>query len=239
MFRFNPQSQTGRVWTNFTSQVPATVSGIAAYRTDPTGYGEVWVSSSAGLDRYKQTGPDEGTWTTFLPTDVANAPTNFMTSAYLNPINDHLWFGAAIGGAVEAYYDINLLWGKYESSVEQYQVNSVAVDLSNNVWFGKEVGASRLNLTTNQWTYFTSDSTNGQFPGGAVKAIITDYHTTRWFGMDSGLVLLDDTTYTRFTQDNSGLPNNRVSSLALDLRGNLWIGTQFGLAVYRKGGTQF
>ena len=240
VIRFNPLSQTGKTWTKFTgSEVPLVASGITAYKTDPTGYGEVWVTSNSGLDRFDQTGPDEGTWTHFDPSSTISLPTNNIVSAFLNPINDHLWFGAAIGGAVEAYYDINLIWGKYESPVEQYKINTVAFDLDDNVWFGKEVGASRLNFNSGNWTYFTTDSTNGRFPGGSVNAIVTNYHSIRWFGMDSGLVLLDDTTYTRFTQDNSGLSNNRVSSLALDLRGNIWIGTQFGLAVYKKGGTQF
>jgi ligand-binding sensor domain-containing protein len=162
-----------------------------------------------------------------------------MVSAVTNPIDNHIWFGAQIGGAIEVYFDTDYRWGRYESPAEQYRVNSIAFDLTSNVWFGKEIGASRLHLTSGGWTYYTADSTNGQFPGGAVNSLETDYHTTRWFGTDSGVVLLEDTSYSRFTQDNSPLPNNRISSVELDLRGNLWIGTQFGVAVYRKGGTVF
>ncbi|GAH58343.1 unnamed protein product, partial [marine sediment metagenome] len=29
------------------------------------------------------------------------------------------------------------------------------------------------------------------------------------------------------TKDNSGLPGNQILALALDLQGNLWVGTQF------------
>ena len=38
---------------------------------------------------------------------------------------------------------------------------------------------------------------------------------------------------------NSGLPDNKIYTLAVDLRGNLWIGTGMfggGLGVYREGG---
>ncbi len=245
VIRFNSQSQTGRAWTRFIDRGdgPTVVTGITAYKLDPGGYGEIWVASNSGIDRYDQTDVDQGTWTYYDPSITVSLPTRNIVSAFTNPIDDHLWFGAATGGAVEAYYDANLLWDKFESPLEKYQVNTIAFDVvnfeTNNVWFGKEVGASKLNLMSGKWTYYTPDSTNGQFPGGAVNAIETNYLTTRWFGMDSGLVLLDDTVYSRFTQDNSQLPNNRVTALKLDMRGNLWIGTRFGLAVYKKGGTQF
>ncbi|HTK81524.1 MAG TPA: two-component regulator propeller domain-containing protein [Bacteroidota bacterium] len=240
VIRFNQYSQTGNTWTRFNSSVaPLVASGIMAYKTDPNNAGEIWITSGNGIDRFIQNDltTGNGTWTHFYPSATVSMPTDNMVSAFLNPINNHFWFGGAIGGAVEAYYDASLVWGRYESPVEQYKVISIAFDLDDNVWFGKEVGASKLNLTSGKWVYYNADSTNGQFPSGAVNAIVTNYHSLRWFGTDSGLVSLNDTTYTKFNQDNSVLPNNRVTALALDLRGNLWIGTQFGLAVYRKGGT--
>jgi len=40
-----------------------------------------------------------------------------------------------------------------------------------------------------------------------------------------------------YNTDNSGLPHDRVRSLAIDEQGNKWIGTDGGgLAVYREGG---
>jgi ligand-binding sensor domain-containing protein len=238
--RFNQSSQTGKVWTRYTTQVAPVVSGITAYTTDPVGFGEVWISSNTGIDRFYQTDVDAGTWTHFDPATTASLPTNNIVSAFTNPIDGHLWFGGGIGGAVEAHYnDISLIWDRYESPNEQYEVNAIAFDLNSTVWFGKAVGASSINLASNTWTYYTRDSTDGRFPGGAVHAVVTNYHTTRWFGTDSGLVILDDTTYTKLTEENSELPGNRISDLALDLRGNLWIGTSAGLAVYRNGGIRF
>jgi len=57
-------------------------------------------------------------------------------------------------------------------------------------------------------------------------------------GTTDGLVRLNKTSGEKvfYNTANSGLPDNRVMSLAIDGRGNKWIGTWFGgLAVYNKG----
>ena len=60
-----------------------------------------------------------------------------------------------------------------------------------------------------------------------------------------GLAKFDDTNWTVYNNSNSGLPDNFVSSLAIDGSGNKWIGTGGwtffgnyggGLAVYKEGG---
>ena len=60
-----------------------------------------------------------------------------------------------------------------------------------------------------------------------------------------GLAQFDGVTWTVYDSGNSGLPDNRVECLVIDVRGNVWIGTSgsiwtggggAGLAVYREGG---
>ena len=51
-----------------------------------------------------------------------------------------------------------------------------------------------------------------------------------------GLAKFDGTNWTVYNTSNSGLPDNDVSSLAIDGSGNKWIGTGGGLAVYNEGG---
>ncbi|MCX7762138.1 MAG: hypothetical protein N2252_04785 [Candidatus Kryptonium sp.] len=56
-----------------------------------------------------------------------------------------------------------------------------------------------------------------------------------WVGTSGGLVRLDRTTgaMTFYNRSNSGLPSNYVYSIAIDGRGNKWIGTWFrGLAMF-------
>ena len=54
--------------------------------------------------------------------------------------------------------------------------------------------------------------------------------------LGGGLAKFDGTNWTVFNTSNSGLPDNYVSSIAIDGSGNKWIGTDGGLAVYKEGG---
>jgi ligand-binding sensor domain-containing protein len=55
-----------------------------------------------------------------------------------------------------------------------------------------------------------------------------------WIGTLGGLVrintLTDETTF--FNKTNSGIPDNRVSSIAIDSTGKVWVGTYYGIGVY-------
>ena len=119
------------------------------------------------------------------------------------------------------------------------RINGIAFDISNNVWFARNNGGAKLNLTSGNWTFYTPDSTGGRMPGGVVRSVETDLRSTRWFGTDSGLVRIADTTWTIFTKANSPLPSDTITAVRYDLRGNLWIGTPKGVAAFKETGTTF
>ncbi len=84
---------------------------------------------------------------------------------------------------------------------------------------------------TNEWLNYTS--------GGNISCL-TEEGDYLWLGtFFAGLVKLEKTTgnITVFNKVNSGLPDNSVSAIAIDVNGNIWIGTFLGgLSVYNKGG---
>ncbi len=55
-----------------------------------------------------------------------------------------------------------------------------------------------------------------------------------WVGTTGGLVKIDNTSdsTTFFNKANSGLPADRIFSIAIDDRTNMWIGTWMGLAKF-------
>ena len=76
--------------------------------------------------------------------------------------------------------------------------------------------------------------TNGQH----VRAVAVE-GSEIWIGTQrGGLVMIDTLTDTTvfYNHANSGLPDNDVTTIAIDASGNKWIGTGGGLAVY-SGGT--
>lgn len=76
--------------------------------------------------------------------------------------------------------------------------------------------------------------TNGDW----VSALIEEGNYI-WAGTNGGLVKINKTSgeTTFYNRANSGLPSNRVYSIAIDGSGNKWIGTGGGgFAVYNEGG---
>ena len=53
-----------------------------------------------------------------------------------------------------------------------------------------------------------------------------------WLGTDKGLMKFNDSQWTVFNTDNSGLPSNDVHSVVVDNDGTKWIGTGNGLAKF-------
>jgi hypothetical protein len=74
--------------------------------------------------------------------------------------------------------------------------------------------------------------------GNSVYALVEEGNFI-WAGTNGGLVKIDKTSGASFfyNKANSGLPDNNVLAIAIDVSGNKWIGTVFGgLAVYKEGG---
>src|SRR4030067_765087 len=73
------------------------------------------------------------------------------------------------------------------------------------------------------WTLYTS--------GAEITALVDDGDFL-WVGSYGGLAKLNKNTgdMTRYNTANSGLPDNMISSIAKDVNGDLWIGTDNGLA---------
>ena len=66
-----------------------------------------------------------------------------------------------------------------------------------------------------------------------------DDFDTKWICTDSGLVKFDGNNWKVFTESNSGLPYDRITTIAIDKSGNKWIGTfndsgGYGLLVERN-----
>jgi sugar lactone lactonase YvrE len=76
-----------------------------------------------------------------------------------------------------------------------------------------------------EWINYTSVS-------NAISTVIEGDNV--WIGTNGGLVKFNKTTGERtfFNKNNSGLPSNYVTSLAIDSSGNKWIGTYGGLAKF-------
>lgn len=241
--RYHPGSAF-YVWQTY--NVPdvafGTISGISS---DAQVYGDIWVATpAAGISRYipHLTLPDEGTWVTYTTSTTAQILTNQIRTTAHDDYTNTVWFGTFMGAIS---YNESEGWSNVVLPVDQSGVIvSIAFDNANNIWMAKSSGTSpgvtKYNKTSGDFASYTEANTGGMIPVDGVNVLTTNYRTTRWFGTNSGLVGLDDTTWTHFSSANTAeIPNDTITALVIDRKSNLWIGTRNGIAVYNPEGTRF
>ena len=134
-------------------------------------------------------------------------------------------------------------WGYFTTAkgdLPSDAVRTAAVDLNGMVWFGTDAGATaRIN---DQWRNL--DTATSDLPTNTVNAIVADWDGSLWFGTTSGAARLNADIWTVYTATvpalqrtsnftlTSGLPSNTILSLAVDLNGGKWFGTDAGAAWY-------
>lgn len=108
-------------------------------------------------------------------------------------------------------------------------VNGVAVDHNNAVWFATQTGAARFDGAN--WTNFT---TSDGLIDNYLNCIGVDANNHVWVGTDIGLSMYDGTQWTSYTMAN-GMANSTISYIAGDNAGNVWFGTYGGLSKFSNG----
>ena len=92
------------------------------------------------------------------------------------------------------------------------------------------------------WDFFTwtlRTPSNSGLPSPNITGGVSDGSANLFFStQDNGLVKYDRTNFMTFTQGNSELPDNRLSSITTKtLVGDLWIGSQAGLVFFSAAGS--
>ena len=122
-------------------------------------------------------------------------------------------------------------------------VGDIGVDSKKNIWFLNSETVSRkpLAVLTPDDELFQFEFNNPRISAGAkLENLVIDQFGTKWFSVrDEGLFYfneqntlsnLNDDFVGRLTSSN-GLNSNLITSLAVDNRGELWIGTSQGLNI--------
>ena len=109
-------------------------------------------------------------------------------------------------------------------------VESIAVDINDNIWFGTSAGVQMFDGTN--WTSYTV-STHPSMPSNNIKVISAMSNGDIWIGTDFGASRFDGiywTTYTTSTMQSIPLISNQVKSIDEEpSTGIVWIGTNQGV----------
>ena len=195
--------------------------------------GDFWFGSwGGGVCRF-----DGKTFTYF--TETEGLPHNSVLAIEEDSKGD-LWFGTW-GGGVSKYDGKSFTHFTEKEGLSNNKVRVVFEDSGGKMWFGTwEGGVNEYNgKSIKQFTEREG------LPNNTVISIIEDPKGNIWIATSGGgIVVLDDKAAPYQTDDlklparrfitlteNEGLASNNVLSMAFDQKGNLIIGTRFGLSV--------
>ncbi len=193
--------------------------------------GALWVGTEGGgLNRLD---PTTGAFTRFLHdrSDPASLSHNNVTSL-VRDASGELWVGTR--GGLNRYDSARGTFTHYrmiegdEHSLCSDEVHKVYVDRAGTLWVGGNLGGlCRFDPEDETFSrYFLTNDVE------TIIAVFEDSAGRFWVGTHGlGLFLLDrsDRSRKRYSESD-GLPQNKVKSIEEDARGQLWIGTERGLA---------
>jgi ligand-binding sensor domain-containing protein len=117
-------------------------------------------------------------------------------------------------------------------------VRSLTFDRDQSIWFATDEGASNFN--GRDWTNYQDELV---FPGPfgdswSVNAIARGKDGSVWFGLSGGGVRRFNRSSSRSvwtSYSTPSLPSNMVHAIAVDISGNVWVGTDRGVARFIPG----
>jgi hypothetical protein len=131
------------------------------------------------------------------------------------------------------------------SSNDQIQIGGIVFDSDNNMWVTNSYVSKALHvkMANGTWQAFNfAGYVNTDYP---VSDIVIDQQDQKWIVHNRNMGLLvfnDNNTITNTSDDqikkltnsagNGGLPSSNIFSIAVDLDGEVWVGTDKGIAVF-------
>ncbi len=161
-------------------------------------------------------------WTDHYTTaNTSTALCNDQVNSIAADAQGNFWFGTADG--VSEFNGTNWITYTSANGLASDNVLSVAIDSHGNKWFCTSGGISKFDGVN--WSTYMNDM--------YIKTLTVDGIGNIWFGtLGYGVIKFDGTNWTTYTDNNSGLINNTINSIAIDANNNVWIGTNGGVSVF-------
>lgn len=173
-----------------------------------------------------------------------------------HPAEDRFFIGSfaaglidatAPGAATKCYTQNNsILQNAGQSGLTRTAIGGMAFDQDNNLWLSNYDAAAPIAV-------LKADGTLRNFsaaPANNLLQVAVDQNGYKWFviAFNAGVLVYDsgadidnpsDDRYRVITTANSVLPTNSVSSIAVDLEGDVWVGTAQGVVSFECGSNVF
>lgn len=197
----------------------------------------------------------DNTWSAFnqfITPELIGKPLWDFQKVVVHPESGKVYAGAYVEGLVEwdgqnfvIYDDANSSLGNPAGDPSRTRISGLAFDTENNLWVSNYGASNPISVFTNQQTWQRFSTSGSCQNETELSQVLVDRNGYKWFVVTSnsaGLLVYDESGTTENTQDdrcrlftntNSSLPTNRVNTLALDLNGDIWVGTSEGVAVFQ------
>ncbi len=222
---------------------------------------EVWVASGGIFEnhiyKFRNDGVFsfiDGTWGRInKDTDSELTELYDFYDVAIHPENGKVYFSSFLDGLVEydrenyTFYDENNSTLTYAfGDIGRTRVSGLAFDEDNNLWMANHSASKPITVLKNDGSWKSFSAPSGA--SGRFIDVVVDQNGYKWFitgenGMvvfDEGDIDIDGDEQSRFINiGNSALENNRVKSIAVDLEGDVWVGTAEGAYVFECGSGAF
>jgi PAS domain S-box-containing protein len=211
--------------------------------------GNIWIGTYLGGLNQLIPGKSKNSKPTFVhyrhdPKDPGSLSLDFVFSVYEDHLGD-IWVGTMGGGLNR----LDRKTGKFTrfQSIEEDPatisvdtLNTIYEDSSHVLWVGTTFGLSRFNRETQTFIRYMHDPDNPRsISNNYVSAIYQDTSGVLWFGTDGGGLNkfvpankeISPPEFIHYRQQH-GLPNDTISNILEDDRGNLWLSTNKGLSCF-------
>lgn len=181
----------------------------------------MWIGTPSGLVKWD--GADY--WFVYNTTNSL-LHSNNINDIYIDAEN-HLYIGTLNGG-LSTYIDGFIDYYRTDNSlISDNTVLNIDEDIYNNKWLATSFGG--LSVFTADETFLKFTPLTSDISDWSIDAVHIDNENIGVIGMSStGLELFDNTDWTRFSTENSDIPDDYINTVTTDDEGLIWFGTDTG-----------
>ncbi len=228
--------------------------------------GVLYVATGGVSESYGYTGNKEGfytfdrvKWTTYnqfnYPELAATGLENFFR-ILPHPAENKVYVGSYWGGLLEYDFQNFKVYDDTNSSLQgavgdesRERITGLAFDEDENLWVTNYLAPRPLSVLKADGNWKSFDFTCSNITN--VSQIVIDHRGYKWimlYSRSAGLIVYDDNgtidddaddRCIQLGSSNTAIPSNSVNTLAVDLEGDIWIGTAEGPVVFDGGADIF